>query len=53
VFNGRTKFKFDTFNCICLHLFSELYDAFPVPIAVNPNSMGLSVISENLDYEGA
>ena len=43
----------DTFNCICLHLFSELYDAFPVPIAVYPNSMGLSAISENLDYEGA
>ena len=43
----------DTFNCICLHLFSELYDAFPVPIAVDPNSMRLSAISENLDYEGA
>ena len=42
-----------TFNCICLHLFSELYDAFPVPIAINPNSMGLSAIPENLDYEGA
>jgi len=43
----------ETFNRICLHLFSELYDAFPVPVAVNPNSMGLSAIPENLDYEGA
>ena len=43
----------ETFNRICLHLFSELYDAFPVPVAVNPSSMGLSAIPENLDYEGA
>ena len=43
----------DTFNCICLYLFLELYDAFPVPIAVNPRSMGLSAIPENLDYDGS
>ena len=43
----------ETFNRICLHLFSELYDAFPVPVAVNPSSMGLSATPENLDYEGA
>ena len=43
----------ETFNCICLHLFSKLYDSFPVPIAIDPNSMGLSAIPENLDYEGA
>jgi len=37
----------DIFNRVCLHLFSELYESFPVPIAIDPHAMGLSVSPEN------
>lgn len=42
-----------SFNLICLHLLSELYESFPVPIAIDPDSLGLSAIPKQLEYDAS
>lgn len=42
----------EIFNLICLQLFSELYESFPVPIAVDPNALALAAIPKDSSYDG-
>jgi glutaredoxin-related protein len=41
----------EAFNLICLHLFAELYEEFPVPTVIDPNSLGLSAIPDESEFE--
>ena len=41
------------FNLICLRLLSDLYESFPVPIAIAPNALGLSAVPDESDYDAS
>lgn len=43
----------EIFNRVCLHLFSELYESFPVPMAIDPNGLGLSAVPDELEYDAS
>jgi hypothetical protein len=49
----QSKSNVEIFNRICIYLLSELYDSFPVPIAIDPDRIGLKAIPEELDFDGA
>jgi hypothetical protein len=49
----QSKSNVEIFNRICIYLLSELYDSFPVPIAIDPDRLGLKAIPEELDFDGA
>jgi hypothetical protein len=41
----------EIFNRVCLYLFSELYESFPVPMAIDPNALGLSAVPDEEEYD--
>lgn len=40
----------EIFNRISLELFAELYEAFPVPIAITPDALALSEVPDEATY---
>ena len=42
----------EAFNALCVQLFADLYDAFPVPIDIEPNALAMAVQPDQEDYGG-
>jgi hypothetical protein len=49
---SKVNQNIEIFNLICLQLFSDLYETFPVPIAVDPDSLALSAIPKESSFDG-
>lgn len=43
----------DAFNLICIGLLTQLYESFPVPIAIDPNHVALTSIPNSSDYDSS
>lgn len=41
------------FNLVCLTLFEKLYEAFPTPINISSNSIGVESIPKDASYEAS